>query len=1442
MVGNLEVLQNDTGNTENSVFGIIRQGNGASYVAGTRGDFGLRFDGATPADDVRNGVLMVSIRENGRSNEGEVPSPIGAGLGYATPAIQAPANLGAGNTNYPGYSTAISVSNTPISGIATGGEWNANQSFAYFRYSEWLGGWVTNNVNNGPLTRFESGNPGFSVSSGTNDTGTATVFDSTATAGIYKLRLSNRMAPRGTNSSVAATSQNGILLVTGGRNEDNYALSEANADGTFTLICKDNGTDTTSFENDGVAFVYIPTGHSDVAAMGRIDAEGDAVANSGDFTVTKGPTGKWFLSSPGRNDSNSVLIISPEGATTSGTNRADNIWSFSWDEANAHWVIESRDLSANATITPPLQNLNANEPAFSFALFESPGTPPFSRNIPPTIDPVSPAIEEHNAPREVALTVDAHDLNGDALNITYYGRKISNVGSEDDFTIIALPDTQFYSQDTGGNRASIFSAQTDWIVAQREALNIGMVLHLGDITQYGDRPDTAAQEWINASNAMYRLEDPATTNLPDGIPYVLAVGNHDQYPMGDADGTSIFFNTYFGVHPVTGINHFDGKSYYGGTSHPSSADNNYVLFSAGGMDFIVISLEYDTTPDTEDLAWADGLLKQYSSRRGIVITHHTVNTGNPASFSTQGAAIYNALKNNPNLMLMHGGHIHGEGRRTDIHEGRPVHSLLADFQSRANGGDGWLRIMKFRPLLNRIDIQTYSPTRDLFETDDNSQFSLPVDLTRGVGPFIKIGEKSGASGTFLVNWSGLEEGARYEWYAEVSDGTTTVRTNPRAFSTKGVIPPTASFTGPANGTVYHAPASIPLEVTASDVDGSISKVEFFSGTQLLGTVTTPPYRFDWTTQVAGNHTIIAKATDNDGNVSPAPPVTIQVISEPGTPDVSNISTGLFNPNWVIAATTPSPRHFVSPGNNTGDIQIRNTRGRLPFSAGATLTANWDNPGAGNASAKDNIIAAYSDDTGGTWVNVLTNATNNTATANPATSEESSGAAVAYLPYAAGFTGASVNAEGQILSGNLPIGTSVYRTGTGLYHIHGLPLTGNLLAFTNGNSGTDADNVLSIRKLSDAWLVDTRDNSSDGQSGSFTFVYIPETTPGIYSGRIEADGSFQALNGALATLGAKVTRASTYLEIVFGDGSQINPANTALFITADATSNSAGADNLTSYHSQGNAFRVFSQDLPQLSGSFQSIDFRFVAIPFDLQGFSVPTVSIRSTDNTAGEFGPDQSLSFTVTRTGSTTHPLTLQYSVSGATSGADFIALPGSIEIPVSSASAVIPVTVLPDDEIEGTEILTLTLAESPDYRIVDGKSASGMIFDRPFHAFLKQRGLSGGAHDDGAANLLEYYMGSSADDVSSRGTVTAVSAYSGTFIARFPRSKSAVDVTGEIQWSTDMKTWHRSGESNGSQIATIEMQPVSATSEDPEIIEAKLSIQEGPTPASVFLRIAVTP
>jgi hypothetical protein len=435
---------------------------------------------------------------------------------------------------------------------------------------------------------------------------------------------------------------------------------------------------------------------------------------------------------------------------------------------------------------------------------------------------VSPTDGATGISTSLNLQVSVSDPEDDDLTVTFYGRPINNQPPEPDFTIIAMPDTQHYTDGVGD--AAIFAAQTQWIVNNKASRNIVFVTGLGDIVQNGNANDA---EWQLADNAYGLIEDPLTTLLADGIPYGLAVGNHDQTPIGGGSSASTSkYNQYFGE------SRFLGRSYYGG-HHGSDNDNNYELFSAGGMDFIIIHFEWDTTPEQAVLDWADNLLTVYSNRRAILTTHYMINQGNPGSWGTQGQAIYNALNDHPNLFLMLGGHIHGEGRRQDTAiNGNVVNTLLSDYQDLPNGGNGWLRIMRFSPANDTITVTTYSPTLDQFGTSavmgfdtTSAEFTLPYNMDSSE-PFVELGTLNNVSSGNLVSlaWTSLNTGTEYEWYVTVSDGLNATTSGTWNFFTTGAIPtltatntvtPTPTITRTSTPTVTSTPTRTPTSTTTA---------------------------------------------------------------------------------------------------------------------------------------------------------------------------------------------------------------------------------------------------------------------------------------------------------------------------------------------------------------------------------------------------------------------------------------------------------------------------------------------------------------------------------------------------------------------------------------------------------------------------------------------------
>ncbi len=396
---------------------------------------------------------------------------------------------------------------------------------------------------------------------------------------------------------------------------------------------------------------------------------------------------------------------------------------------------------------------------------------------PPNLQPNPPTAyqpaDSANGVNSNSLSLNVTDPEGSPMTVTFMGRERSAAVDSPTFTIIPIPDVQFYTGALNGGTNAIFKAQTQWIKDSLAAKNIVYAIQLGDCVQNGDNGGDPI-EWKRADTAFKIIENLGISSLPDGLPYGICIGNHDQSPAG-ATGTTTFYNQYFGS------SRFAGRSYYGG-NYGSNNDNHFDLFSASGMDFLSVSLEYDPAVDTLPIRWADSLLKAYPARRAIISSHWLINSD--GSWSAQGLAIYDRLKANRNLDLMLCGHVNpnGEAMRSDTYLGHTTHTMLSDYQDRTNGGNGWMRIMTFNPAADQISVKTYSPTLGQFETDANSQFNLSYNMS---GVFDTVGMVANvASGSNArVTWAGLQNNKSYEWYAIVSDGQSTVTSPVNEFHT-----------------------------------------------------------------------------------------------------------------------------------------------------------------------------------------------------------------------------------------------------------------------------------------------------------------------------------------------------------------------------------------------------------------------------------------------------------------------------------------------------------------------------------------------------------------------------------------------------------------------------------------------------------------------------------
>lgn len=155
--------------------------------------------------------------------------------------------------------------------------------------------------------------------------------------------------------------------------------------------------------------------------------------------------------------------------------------------------------------------------------------------------------------------------------------------------------------------------------------------------------------------------------------------------------------------------------------------------------------------------------------------------------------------------------------------------------------------------------------------DWNKEYSGTIDLTGGQKYPITLDYfemSGGASITF--DWSSNSVARQH---------VPSVNLYPDFSSDANIIVnqyPIVSITAPATNAVFTTPVNITINATANDADGTVAKVDFYNGSQLLYSDNAAPYSYVWTNAPAGEYSISAKATDNYGATTVSSFVTMKI--------------------------------------------------------------------------------------------------------------------------------------------------------------------------------------------------------------------------------------------------------------------------------------------------------------------------------------------------------------------------------------------------------------------------------------------------------------------------------------------------------------------------------------------------------------------------------------
>ncbi|WP_338895013.1 glycoside hydrolase family 48 protein [Streptomyces sp. TG1A-60] len=178
-------------------------------------------------------------------------------------------------------------------------------------------------------------------------------------------------------------------------------------------------------------------------------------------------------------------------------------------------------------------------------------------------------------------------------------------------------------------------------------------------------------------------------------------------------------------------------------------------------------------------------------------------------------------------------------------------------------------------------------------------------------------------------------------------------------------PPITVLTSPSAGAVYSQGDAVPMAATAAAADdATITKVEFYDDTRLLGTDTTSPYTFSATGLAVGSHSLVAKAYDSLGASADSTPVGITVASGPAvvvSPTQLGVRQGESSTYDVKLSTQPSANVTVTTARASGNTGLSVTGGgSLSFTPSNWNTAQKVTIGANSSGTGSAVFESTAD--------------------------------------------------------------------------------------------------------------------------------------------------------------------------------------------------------------------------------------------------------------------------------------------------------------------------------------------------------------------------------------------------------------------------------------------------------------------------------------------------
>jgi hypothetical protein len=160
----------------------------------------------------------------------------------------------------------------------------------------------------------------------------------------------------------------------------------------------------------------------------------------------------------------------------------------------------------------------------------------------------------------------------------------------------------------------------------------------------------------------------------------------------------------------------------------------------------------------------------------------------------------------------------------------------------------------------------------------------------------KLGEDTTLPYTY--SWSNVANGT-YSLWVRATDNSGVFTNSSSITITVENSAPITNITSPIMNSTFMIGSNINITANVTDIDGSVTKVEFFQGITKICEDTVAPYNCIWSNVAQGNYTITVKATDNEDATTISDPVNITISGDKQDKQVYRTYT--YDTNKVMTA-------------------------------------------------------------------------------------------------------------------------------------------------------------------------------------------------------------------------------------------------------------------------------------------------------------------------------------------------------------------------------------------------------------------------------------------------------------------------------------------------------------------------------------------------------------